>query len=104
MSGAWVVVTAVGLATIAIKAAGPVLLGGRPLPARAAGVVALLAPALLAALVTSLTLASGTALVVDARIVGVGAAVVALLLRVPTLGVVVVAAAVTAVARLLGVG
>ncbi|MGQ0608933.1 MAG: AzlD domain-containing protein, partial [Chloroflexota bacterium] len=51
MSDAWVIVLAVGTGTIAIKAAGPVLLGGRPLPERVQGVVALLAPALLAALV-----------------------------------------------------
>ncbi|MEO8510819.1 MAG: AzlD domain-containing protein [Chloroflexota bacterium] len=104
MSASWAVVIGVGLATIAIKAAGPVLLGGRPLPARLVGVVALLAPALLAALVASLTLAIGTTLTVDARILGVGAALVALLLRVPTLGVVVIAAGITAVARLLGAG
>ena len=104
MSASWAVVVGVGVATIAIKAAGPVLLGGRPMPARIVGVVALLAPALLAALVASLTLASGTALAVDVRILGVGAAVVSLLLRVPTLGVVVIAAAVTALARLLGAG
>jgi branched-subunit amino acid transport protein len=104
VSASWAVVFGVGLATIAIKAAGPVLLSGRPLPARLVGVVALLAPALLAALVASLTLAIGTTLTVDARILGVGAALVALLLRAPTLGVVVIAAAVTAVARLLGAG
>jgi hypothetical protein len=66
------------------------------------GIVAMLAPALLAALVASLTLTSGSALTVDARILGVATAIVALVLRVPTLGVVVIAAAVTALARLLG--
>jgi hypothetical protein len=34
----WIVVAVVGLATVAIKAAGPVLLGGRALPPREAAV------------------------------------------------------------------
>lgn len=103
MTSGWLTVLAVGIATIAIKAAGPVLLGGRPLPARLAGVVALLAPALLAALVATSTLASGQELIADARLVGLGAAVVALLLRAPTLLVVLVAAAAAALARAGGI-
>jgi branched-subunit amino acid transport protein len=99
MSGAWIVVVGVGVATIAIKAAGPVLLGGRPLPARLHAVVILLAPAVLAALVVTSTFGDGRSLVVDARAVGVGAAAIALRLRAPVLVVVVLAAVVTAVAR-----
>jgi branched-subunit amino acid transport protein len=101
---AWIVVGAIGAATVAIKAIGPVFLGGRPLPPRIQGLVRLLAPAVLAALVATGVLASGQELVLDARIIGVGAAMVALLLRAPILVVVVVAAAATAVARLLGAG
>ena len=104
MSGVWVIVAAIGLGTMAIKAAGPVILGGRPLPVRVRSVVALLAPALLAALVATATLGEGSSLVLDARIIGVGAAVVALALRVPTLAVVIVAALVAALARLGGIG
>ena len=104
MSPIWGVVVAIGLGTMAIKAAGPVLLGGRPLPVRVKSVVALLAPALLAALVATATLGEGQSLVVDARIIGVGAAVVALALRAPTLAVVVVAALAAALARLAGIG
>jgi branched-subunit amino acid transport protein len=103
MTNAWLTVLTVGLATIAIKAAGPVLLGGRPLPPRVAGVVALLAPALLAALVATSTFASGQALVLDARLIGLGAAIVALVLRAPTLLVVLVAAAAAALARAAGI-
>jgi hypothetical protein len=55
--------------------------------------------ALLAALVGVLTFANGTTVQVDARALGVAAAVVALLLRAPFLVVVVVAAAVTAAVR-----
>jgi branched-subunit amino acid transport protein len=103
MSAIWAVVAAIGIGTMAIKAAGPVLLGGRPLPTRVRSVVALLAPALLAALVATATLGEGQSLVVDARVVGMGAAVVALALRAPTLVVVVVAAAAAAAARLAGI-
>ena len=98
----WVSVVLVGIATMAIKAAGPVALGGRPLPDRLAGVVSLLAPALLAALVATQALDGGQRLVLDARIVGVGVAILALVLRAPTLLVVLLAAVATAVARLTG--
>ena len=40
MTAAWIVVGLVGALTVAIKAAGPVLLGARPMPARASAVVA----------------------------------------------------------------
>jgi branched-subunit amino acid transport protein len=96
MSATWTVVIVVGLATAAIKAMGPLLLGGRPLPPRVGSVVALLAPALLAALVAINTFGSGQRLVIDARVAGVGAAAIAIKLRAPVLVTVVVAAAVTA--------
>ena len=102
MSYAWLVVIAVGIGTIAIKASGPVLLGGRPLPDRLSGVVALLAPALLAALVATNTFATDQRLVLDVRAIGVAAAAVAIVLRAPVLLVVIVAAASAAVARLIG--
>jgi hypothetical protein len=60
---------------------------------------ALLPVALLAALVAVQTFATGQALVLDARVAGVAAAVVALLLRAPFLLVVLVAAIVTALVR-----
>lgn len=100
MSSTWLVVALVGAGTVAIKAAGPVLLGGRPLPARLTGVVELLAPALLGALVAVQTFGSEEALVIDARLLGVAAAAVALWRKAPLLLVVVIAAATTAVARL----
>ncbi|MGH2635560.1 MAG: AzlD domain-containing protein [Actinomycetota bacterium] len=100
MSGAWLVVALVGAGTVAIKAAGPVLLGGRPLPARLTGVVELLAPALLGALVAVQTFGDGQSLVLDERLIGVAAAGIALWRKAPLLVVVVVAAAATALARL----
>lgn len=99
MSDVWAVVAAVGVATVALKAAGPVLLGGRELPPRVGDVVALLAPALLAALVAVQILGGERELVLDARIAGLAAAVVALLLRAPILVVVAAAAVATAFAR-----
>lgn len=102
MTGIWAIVAAVGIGTMVIKAAGPVLLSGRPLPPRVQAVVALLAPALLAALVATATFGSGQNLVADARVIGVGVAVVAIALRTPTLLVVIAAAAAAALARLAG--
>lgn len=101
MSAAWWLVALVGVATIAIKGAGPVLLGGKPLPPRIGRIIGLLAPALLAALVAISTFGGDRALVLDERAVGVGAAAVAVALKAPPLLVVVVAAVVTAVTRAL---
>lgn len=102
MSTTVVVVVATGLGTLALKAAGPVLLGGRPLPESVSRIATLLGPALLAALVAIGTFADGRTLVLDERVLGVGAAAVALRLRAPVLLVVVLAAAVTALARAIG--
>jgi branched-subunit amino acid transport protein len=100
VSDLWIVIAVVAAATIALKAVGPVLLGGRPLPAHLTGVVDLLAPAVLAALVVTQVVGGNREIVLDARLVGLGAAVVAILLRAPLLVVVVAAAASTALVRL----
>jgi branched-subunit amino acid transport protein len=100
MTDTWLVVALVGAGTVAIKAAGPVLLGGRPLPERLTRVVELLAPAVLAALVAVQTFGEGESLVVDERLLGVAAAGIALWRKAPLLVVVIVAAATTAIARL----
>ena len=102
MTSTWLTVLAVAGATIAIKAAGPVILGGRQLPDRVLNIVALLPASLLAALVAVLTFEAGGALTVDARAVGVAVAAVAIWLRTPILLVVLLAAAVTAAARAFG--
>ncbi len=102
MSDAWAVVVVVGVGTVVLKSAGPVLLGGRELPARVTGVLALLAPTLLAALIVTQALASDRALVVDARAAGLAAAAVALALRAPLLVVLVLAAGVAAGVRAVG--
>jgi hypothetical protein len=102
VSEVWAVVALVGAATLALKAAGPVLVGGRELPPLLLRVVALLAPALLAALVAVQIFSAGRDLVLDARVVGLGAAVLAIVARAPVIVVVVAAAAATAAARALG--
>jgi len=99
MTTVWIVVGVVGAATIAIKAVGPVVLGGRQLPPRLAGVVALLAPALLAALVVTQAVGGDRRYIFDARLVGLAAAAVAIRLRAPLLATLVVAAAATALVR-----
>ena len=96
MSAVWLCVLAVGLATVAIKASGPVLAAGRELPRSSARFVDLLAPAVLAALVATQAFASDEELVLDERAAGLLAAGLAILLRAPLLVVVLVAAATAA--------
>ena len=88
------------MASAAIKAAGPVVSGGRELPPQVNAVIALLTPALLTALVVTGTFGEGGRLALDERALGVGVAAVALALRAPVLVAVVLAAVVTALARL----
>jgi branched-subunit amino acid transport protein len=96
----WIVVGVTGAATLVLKALGPVFLGGRPLPGVVVSVIALLGPTLLAALVATQVFGGDREVVVDARFVGIAAAAVAILARLPILAVVVVAATATALARL----
>ena len=100
MSDAWIVVVLVGVATIAFKAAGPVLVGRRELPPRLQACVGLLAPVMLTALVVTQTFASDEEIQVDARIFGVGAAAVAIALRAPIIVAMAIAGVVTALLRL----
>ena len=102
MSDVWVVVALVGAATIVLKGVGPVFLAGRELPRRLSDVLLMLAPALLGALVVTQLVGGDREIVLDERLLGITAAVVAILLRLPLLAVVVIAAAVTAGARALG--
>jgi branched-subunit amino acid transport protein len=98
----WVIVIVVGAATMALKAVGPVLLAGRELPRTLSAVLLLLAPALLGALVITQAVGGDREIVLDERIFGIGAAIVGIVLRLPLLAVVVIAAAVTAGVRALG--
>jgi branched-subunit amino acid transport protein len=99
MSAAWTIVIVVGVLTVSFKAAGPVLLGGREFPPRVLGVIELMAPTLLAALIVVNAFANGKHLVVDARAAGLGAAAVAILAKAPLLLVIVIAAVTAALVR-----
>ena len=46
MTGVWVTIGALAIATATLKLAGPLILRGRPLPPRAMGIVGLLASGL----------------------------------------------------------
>jgi hypothetical protein len=102
VTDAWVLVAVVGACTIALKGLGPLAIGGRQLPRPVLGVVALLAPTLLAALIVTQAFAHGRHLVLDARAAGLAVALVAVALRAPVLVVVVLAAATAALARAVG--
>ena len=99
MTRAWVLVAVVGVCTIALKGLGPLAIGGRALPRPLLGVVELLAPTLLAALIVTQAFADARHLVLDARAAGLAAAAAAVALRAPVLVVVVVAAGVAALTR-----
>lgn len=101
MTSVWILIAALALATAGLKVAGPLVLGGRSLPARAFDVVELMASALLAALVVVETFGRGGSLVLDARVLGAAFAAVAVWRRAPMIVVVLGAAAVTAIARLI---
>jgi uncharacterized membrane protein len=98
---AWIVVAVLFAGTAILRAAGPVAFGARSLSGRGAAVVGLVAPALLGALVVYETVSTGgQGIELDARLVGLAAAGLALVLRLPLIAVVLVAAVATALARL----
>jgi branched-subunit amino acid transport protein len=101
MSPVWVSVVVIGLATFAVRAAGPLLLARRTPPPRAQAALEHLAPALLAALVVTQAVGGDNGgFAVDARVAGLAAGAAALLLRAPLLAVIAVAAVTAALVRL----
>jgi branched chain amino acid efflux pump len=102
MTTPWIAILLLTAGTVAIKALGPVALGGRELPESMTGVVARLAPSLLAALVV-VDIFGGTerTISVDESAVGLLAAAGALALRLPMIAVVAIAAVVTAGLRII---
>lgn len=102
MSAGAITLVALATGTYALKSAGPLLLGGRSLPAWLQRLAALAPAALLAALVSTSTLTRDGWWSLDARVVGIVAAGVALRYRAPFVLVVVVAATTTAFVRLAG--
>jgi hypothetical protein len=97
----WHLILIASILSFALKFSGylvPASLLERPVPARIAN---LMTVALLAALISVQTLAGGQAIAIDARIPAVIIAGVLFALRVPFIVVIIVAAAVAAVIRLL---
>lgn len=103
MTAVWVTIAGLTVTTALIRASGPMLLGGRELPVQLQKTIALLAPALLAALVVVQTFSvpAGGELAVDERALGVGAAGILLARGGSALSAVALAALVTALARAL---
>lgn len=100
MNAATAVLIIMTIGTYALKSAGPLVLGDRVLPARVRQVVDLLPAALLAALAIVSTVGDGQSIVIDARLVGMIVAGLALWRRAPFVVVIVLASAATALARL----
>lgn len=101
MSDAAVVLVVLAAGTFALKSAGPLVLGERRLPARLQTMVDLLPAALLASLAIVSTVGEGRGISVDARLVGLGVAGLALWRRAPFVVVIIAAAAATALVRAL---
>ena len=98
----WALIGLCAAVTFVIKAVGPIALGHRDLPGWFVDVIALMAPALLAALVVTAALADGDHLAVGADTAGVGVAGIALWRGVSVVIGVAIAAAVTAGLRAIG--
>ena len=81
MTEVWITIGVLAVLTFAIKAAPAPWVGGRELSAPAVGVISLLAPAVLSALIVVGTFADGRDLVLDARAAGLAAGAVAIAFR-----------------------
>ena len=97
----WLVITLCAAVTAVIKGAGPVALGGRELPGWFSGVITLMAPALLAALVAVAAFSDHEEWAIGADTAGVAAGGVVLWRGAGVVTGGVVAAAVTALLRAL---
>lgn len=96
----WTAVIVLAVISLALKAIGPVLLGGRELPPRLVALLGLVPVPMLAALVLVGTVADGRHLQTDARLPALAVAAVLVWRRAPFLLVIVAAAATAAVVRL----
>ena len=101
MSTPAIVIVSCFVITAAIKAVGPIALGGRELPTWFTSVVILLSPALLAALVATQAFAEGDHLALSADTAGVAAGGLVVWRTGSIVACVVLAAAVTAGVRAL---
>lgn len=102
MTAVWVTVAALCVGTALLKASGPLVLGERRPPERALNVIAFVAPAVLTSLIVYQTFGDHpSGLTVDARLVGLAAAGLAVAARAPILLTVLIAAIATALTRAL---
>lgn len=98
----WLLVLSLAAAAYLFKVTGLVIVGGRSLPPVVERCLALVPAALISALIVKDTVSVGDELVLDARLPGVLAAVVAARLRTPLIVVIILGASVTAAARAAG--
>lgn len=101
MTDATIVLIVMTVGTFGLKSAGPLLLGSRSIPAPLQSLVDLLPAALLAALALVSTVGQGQSIEVDARLVGLIVAGIALWRRAPFVVVIVLASVATAITRLI---
>jgi uncharacterized membrane protein len=101
VTAVWTSIVVLAVANFVIKAAGPVLLGGRGLPQQLLNVIALLAPAILAALVVVGTFSEDDNLRIDAQTAGVAVSGAAFVLRLPMLAAIFLGALTAALLRAL---
>lgn len=102
MTTVWITVAVLCVGTALLKASGPLVLGTRRPPERALNVIAFVAPAVLTSLIIYQTFGDHpSGLTVDARLVGLGVAALALAARAPMLLTVLLAAVATALTRAL---
>jgi branched-subunit amino acid transport protein len=85
--------------TFSLKSAGPLLLGGRPLPVWLDRAALLLPAALLSGLICVQTFGDGRSLTIDARAAGLAAAAIAIWRKAPFVVVVLSAMVVAAAVR-----
>ena len=96
----WLLILVLAAGTVLMKTLGPVLAGGRQLPAALTRVVALVAPALISALIVAGTFTRGQHLIIDARAAGLAVGGIALWFRVPAVLAMLAAVIVCALLRL----
>ena len=101
MTRAWYTVLLLGAFTVAMKALGPVVFGGRTLSARQANMLGHLAPALFGALIVTQVFVRGKSLTLDARAAGLAVATLGAYRRASPILILVAAIAVTAAVRYL---
>ena len=100
VNAATAVLVVMTVGTYGLKSAGPLVLGDWTLPVRLRQIVDLLPAALFAALAIVSTVGEGRSVVIDARLVGLFVAGIALWRRAPFVLVIVLASAATAFTRL----